>query len=91
MHVIYKAVHIEVVFDYTSTTFIAALRRFVSRRGKPRTIYCDNGTTFKGAESELHRLFNKVSINGREIAGILARDEIDWMYTPPKAPHFGGL
>ena len=86
-----KAVHIEVVSDYTSTTFVAALRRFISCRGKPKTIFCDNGTTFKGAESELHRVFANSSADGIEIAGTLARDVNEWTYTPPKGPHFSGL
>ncbi len=30
-----KAVHIELVSDLTSESFIACLRRFIARRGKP--------------------------------------------------------
>ncbi|XP_038106567.1 uncharacterized protein LOC119766204 [Culex quinquefasciatus] len=55
-----KAVHLELVSDLTSQAFIAALRRFVARCGKPLQIKCDNATTFVGAKNdlmELHRLF----------------------------------
>jgi hypothetical protein len=41
-----KAVHIEVVTSLTTEAFIAALRRFIAHRGKPRTMYSDNGTNF---------------------------------------------
>lgn len=46
-----KAVHFEIVNDLTSAAFLAALKRFVSRRGKPFEIYSDNGTNFVGANS----------------------------------------
>ncbi|CAD6208875.1 GSCOCG00010698001-RA-CDS, partial [Cotesia congregata] len=35
-----SAVHLEQVTDYTASTFIAAYRRFTSRRGICYTIYC---------------------------------------------------
>ena len=47
-----KAVHLELVSDLTSEAFLAALRRFVSRRGKPSIMWSDNGTNFVGAASE---------------------------------------
>lgn len=50
-----KAVHIEAVSDLTSTAFIAAYRRFVSRRGLPSNMYSDNGTNFVGAAKLLGR------------------------------------
>jgi hypothetical protein len=43
-----RAVHIEVVASLTMEAFLAALRRFIACRGKPRTIYSDNGTNFQG-------------------------------------------
>ncbi|XP_028171679.1 uncharacterized protein LOC114360986 isoform X2 [Ostrinia furnacalis] len=42
-----KALHLELVSDLTKECFLGALDRFIARRGKPQTIYCDNGTTFK--------------------------------------------
>jgi hypothetical protein len=51
-----RAVHIELVSDLTSETFIAALRRFIARRGFCSTMYSDNGTNFVGANNELREL-----------------------------------
>ena len=51
-----KAVHIELVSDLTTDAFIACLRRFIARRGKPRTIWSDHGTNFVGASRELGEL-----------------------------------
>ena len=51
-----KAVHIEVVTSLSTEAFLAALRRFIARRGKPRTICSDNVTNFQGAANELHAI-----------------------------------
>jgi hypothetical protein len=51
-----KAVHIDVATSLTTEAFLAALRRFVARRSKPRTIYSDSGTNFQGASNQLHEL-----------------------------------
>ncbi|XP_025267780.1 uncharacterized protein LOC112639101 [Camponotus floridanus] len=52
-----RAVHLEVVSDYTAEAFLAALRQFVSRRGICRSLRSDCGTTFVGANSQLKALF----------------------------------
>ena len=45
-----RAVHIEVAHTLEADSFICAYQCFVSRRGKPKEIYSDNGTNFTGAE-----------------------------------------
>ncbi|XP_058816938.1 uncharacterized protein LOC131680236 [Topomyia yanbarensis] len=40
-----KAVHIECVGDLSTNSFLAALKRFVARRGKLELIECDNATS----------------------------------------------
>jgi hypothetical protein len=47
-----KATHLELVSDHTSAAFIAALQRFISRRGLPSDINSDEGTNFVGAKKE---------------------------------------
>ena len=71
-----RAIHIEVVSDYSTQTFLLAFRRFISRRGLCNTVYTDNGTTFQGAEAEIQRLFNASSAFGKEIADALATDGV---------------
>ena len=44
-----KAVHLELISDLTSTSFVACLRRFIAHRGKPHTIWSDHGSNFVGA------------------------------------------
>ncbi|XP_023245115.1 uncharacterized protein LOC111642837 [Copidosoma floridanum] len=86
-----KATHIEVVSDYSTPAFLAAFRRFVSRRGLCLHMYSDNGTTFQGADAELSRLFEETSAVGQQAASSLASEGVSWHFTPPYAPNFGGL
>jgi hypothetical protein len=88
-----KAVHIEVITSLTTEAFIAALRRFIARRGKPRTISSDNGTNFQGAANQLHKVY-KMLHSSSEMARVqdfLAKEGCDWKFIPPHAPHFLGL
>lgn len=88
-----RAVHIEVVSDLSTPAFLAALRRFVARRGCPAEVYSDNGTNFKGAHAELRRMIE--SLNQQEtreaVVQWAAWKNIEWHFSPARAPHFGGL
>ncbi|XP_059047666.1 uncharacterized protein LOC131843089 [Achroia grisella] len=87
-----KAVHIEAVSDLTSQGFIAAFRRFVSRRGHCSDLYSDNGLNFVGAARELTQILNQAMIGVlQEVAELLSNDGTTWHFIPPRAPNFGGL
>lgn len=85
-----SAIHIEVVSDYSSDSFVAAFRRFTGRRGICKTLYSDCGTTFQGADTELKRLFTQWTREAQQLACILTNDGTDWKFNPPAAPHMGG-
>jgi len=48
-----KAIHLEPISDLTTEKFLAALVRFVARRGCPQRVYSDNRKTFVGAATLL--------------------------------------
>ncbi|XP_073967687.1 uncharacterized protein [Choristoneura fumiferana] len=50
-----RAVHVEITENLTTDATIMALRRMIARRGTPTTIYSDNGTNLRGADSEIKR------------------------------------
>ena len=84
-----RAVHIEIAHSLEADSFICAYQRFVSRRGKPKEIFSDNGTNFKGGERELREAlerWNQDKINDR-----LRQDEVQWNFNPPEASHQGGV
>ncbi|XP_011686440.1 PREDICTED: uncharacterized protein LOC105449136 [Wasmannia auropunctata] len=88
-----KGVHIELVSDLTSDAFLAAFKRFISRRGRPVHMYSYNGTNFVGAQKQLKE-FYKVYYNQQtrsDVEQFLSREGIVWSFIPPNASHFDGL
>ena len=83
-----KALHLEVVSDLTTEAFLSCLRRFISRRGKPYAIYCDNGTNFVGANNELKRVIRS---SRQTVSDYAATEEIRFIFSPAYSPHFGGI
>lgn len=87
-----KAIHLELVSELTTSAFIAAFKRFTSRRGHCSHLYSDCGSNFIGASAELVRLINQTtSALPTEISELLASDGTVWHFIPPGSPHFGGL
>jgi len=72
-----KVVHLEIVTDLSTESFLAALDRFTSRRGIPANIYSDCGTNYVGATKQIKALLETI--------------QCEWHFNPPAAPHFGGL
>ena len=50
-------VHLDLVGDLSTDSFLWALIRFMPGKGKPKRIWTDNGTIFIGAERELLRTY----------------------------------
>lgn len=83
-----KAVHIELVTELSTEAFMAALNRFIARRGKPLSMYSDNGTNFVGACKELSRFLKS---NCNDISAYAAEQQIQFKFSPAYSPHFNGL
>ena len=52
-----RAVHLEMVYELHTNSFVNAFYRMTARRGFP-TQMADDGTNFVGAERELRELVN---------------------------------
>lgn len=87
-----KAVHLELVTDLSADAFMAALDRFVARRGVCGHIHSDNGTNFQGAAKKLSDTYKAVTTFefNNNISNFLSSKGIQWHFIPPAAPHFGG-
>lgn len=86
-----KAVHIELNPSLETAAFLSAFRRFISRRGRPKEMQSDNGTTFHGAHNEIKQLYEFITKYSGELTSSLAREGIEWKFLPAYTPHMVGL
>ena len=70
---------------------INCIRSFISRRGKPRKFFSDCGKSFVGSNKSLQSRIASLR-NSHDFASHLhlMQVEIEWVFNPPAAPHFGG-
>lgn len=85
-----KAIHLELVGDYSTHSFLNAYSRFCARRGLPQTMYSDNGTNFVSADRELNIAY-RAALQDPNFLNRTTTDNVSWKFIPPSAPHFGGL
>ncbi|GFV62815.1 integrase catalytic domain-containing protein [Trichonephila clavipes] len=81
----HQAVHLELITSLSTDSFILAFRRFIARRGRPTTIYSDNGKNFVGTFNALN------SIDWDKIQDFALKIKIQWKFSPPSAPWWGGF
>lgn len=84
-----KAVHIELVTDFMTESFMAALRCFIGRRGNYLQLYSDNATNFMGAARELKEIYEFLRDNKEVLKEELGNKRVEWHFILPKAPNFG--
>ncbi|UYV74075.1 hypothetical protein LAZ67_11002039 [Cordylochernes scorpioides] len=81
---VYRCVHLELVISLRTRDFLMALERFIERRGRPSTIFSDNGTNFVGANNFFKQIdWERVSNDGKV-------KRIEWKFIPPTAAWWGG-
>jgi hypothetical protein len=84
-----RAVYIEVAQSLSTDDFILVLRQFISRRGPPEEIRCDNGSNFTGAERELREALSEW--NQQSLQKEMEQRGITWLFQPPTAAHMSGV
>ncbi len=80
-----RAVHLDIVLDMSTESFIRCLKRFAARRGLPRKFISDNGKTFKAASRFLKSVFKDDAVRD-----FLWEKGCDWTFNVAKAPWWGG-
>ena len=81
-----RAIHLDLVRDMSTDTFIRALKRFSARRGLPKRILSDNAKTFKAAAKLLKTIFDC-----QKVKHYLSNVGVEWMFNLEKAPWWGGV
>ena len=81
-----RAVHLEMVTDLKTETFLLCFTRFVSRRGLPVLVVTDNSKTFKAFSKPL-----QATMKSSVVLSYLAERGIKWKFNLSKAPWWGGF
>ena len=81
-----RALHLDLVEDLSTPTFLRCLRKFSARRGTPALIVSDNAKTFKGAWKEIRTLFRHP-----EVRAELEKKGIEWRFNIARDPWWGGF
>lgn len=88
-----KAVHLEVVNDLSSAPFVAAFKRFTSRRGHCERLMSDNATNLRGANAELRGMLHEATTSQPETCAFGQPWDPVEFYSPLSPPfwwHLGG-
>ena len=80
-----RAVHLDVVLDMSTETFIRCLKRFAARMGLPQRFLSDNAKTFKAASKYLQAVFKDDVVRNH-----LAEKGCEWSFNVELAPWWGG-
>lgn len=77
----------------STEAFLAALRRFISRRGYCQRVFSDNGRNFVEANNELKELSILLTLQKHkdDVNNYLTNKSIEWEFIPPNSPHVGGI
>jgi hypothetical protein len=84
-----RAVHMEVVEEMSSSSFINALRRFVAIRGPVKLFRSDRGTNFVASCKELQ--MNAINVEDKVMINHLEAEGTCWKFNPPHSSHMGGV
>ena len=88
-HMYTRAIPCEIAYGMETSDFFNCLNNFIARRGKIRYIWSDNGTNFRGAQTEIRQLLDQLSTD--ELQEHLAENELKFKFNTPNAPHQGGV
>ncbi|XP_071488837.1 uncharacterized protein [Diadema antillarum] len=84
-----RGVHIEMLDDMSTDSFINALRCFIALRGAVRQVRCDQGTNFVGARNEFQAALKE--LDNKKIETYLADRQCEFVFNVPQSSHAGGV
>ncbi len=84
-----RAVHVEMLNDMTTDSFINALRCFIAVRGTVRQLRSDQGSNFVGAKNELKAALKEMDTE--RVTAFLSEKQCEFIMNAPHASHVGGV
>ena len=70
-----RAVHLELIADLSTPTFLRCLKRFTARRGLPSKMISDNGKTFKAATKVIESI-----VSYEDVQQYLSGPGVQWVF-----------
>ena len=83
-----RAVHIDIATDYSTSSFLLVLRRFMSLRGTPIKIWSDQGSQLRAADKGVREIVS--GFDSKAIAEFGGANLFEWEFTSPSAPWQNG-
>ena len=80
-----RAVYLDLLNSLESEKFILSLKKFIARKGRPKKVYSDNGTTFVGTATWL-----KTVKESEKLHHLLSQHQIVWQFNLSRPPGGGG-
>lgn len=84
-----RAIHIEIVPNLTTESFMLGFRRFIARRGWCSIIISDNAKTFKRGDFEFKQMWGV--LDHPQVKDFYASRAIEWKFNVEKAAWWGGI
>ena len=81
-----RAVHLELLRNLSTDTFLQSFPRFTARQGLPKKLISDNAKTFKAAAKEIERISRS-----HNVQRFLTNKGVAWDFIIEKAPWHGGF
>ena len=84
-----RAIHIEVIEELSSSSFINCLRRLISLRGYVKEIRSDRGSNFVDATDHLG--VNVINVEDGPVQKFLSGKKVTRIFNAPHSSHMGGV
>ena len=84
-----RAIHLELIDDLSTDSFINTLRCFQAIRGPVRTLFCDQGTNFIGTKNKLDKEMKE--IDNENLRNYILENKLEFKFNTPSASHRGGI
>ena len=79
------ALHLDLLPSLETKEFLRSFKRFIGRRGRPETLYSDNGKSFVGTGKWISKVRSDEKFHD-----FLAVQQIKWKFNLSRAPWWGG-
>ena len=84
-----RAIHLEMVYDQTTSEFLLALKRFTNRRSTPKILMTDNAKNFIKGKSTIQSMFDR--LNTAKTHRRLGEElKIKWYHSTSRSPSHNG-